>query len=118
MSLTIESTRARIGYLSVFGGFLMLIDTLWGAIAVLPFDWYRPSDITVGISFVMGLPAYILDSWSKKRIIIFLPALLVFRWLALSLLAKPPTLIGPWRVNVLIIVASILLQWSKLRKPA
>ena|SRR5690349_3775441 len=101
----------------VVAGFLMLIDNVWGAIAVLPFDWHRLPDIAVGISFVIALPFYLLDALSKNRVVVFLPALILYRWLSLSLVVKHASLWGPWRVNVLLIVASILLQWSKLRKP-
>ena len=96
---------------------LMLVDTLWGTIAILPFDWYRLPDIVVGTSFVLGLPCYLLDAFSKRRIVVFLPALIMYRWLALSILAHPRSLWGPWRVNVLLIVASILVQSSKRRQP-
>ena len=102
----------------VVGALLMLIETLWGAIAVLPLDWHRLPDIVVGISFVVGLLSYLLDALSKKRIIIFLPALFLFRWLALSVATTHPSLLAPLQVNVLLIPASMLLQWSKRRRPA
>jgi hypothetical protein len=100
----------------MFGAVLMLIDNLWGVVAVLPFDWHQTAEITVGVSFLIGLPMYFIDWTSRNRLIIFLPALLVFRWLALSFLATPQTFVGPWRVCELIIMASIVLQWSKLKR--
>jgi len=95
----------------------MLLDDLWGGIAILPFDWSHPSEMTVGISLVVGLPCYLLDAFSRRRIIVFLPALFAFRWLALTLGEPQPRFFIPW-VNALIVLAAILLQWSKLRSPA
>jgi hypothetical protein len=102
----------------IVGGLLMLLESLWGVVAVLPFDWRQLPNLVVGISFVIGLPCYLLDSLARRRTLVFLPALLLYRWIALGLLVKPHTLVGPWRVCVLLILASLLLQWSKLRTPA
>jgi len=96
----------------------MLIDSLWGVIAVLPLDWRQLPHLVVGISFVIGLPCYLLDALTRRRMLVFLPALLLYRWIALGLLVKPHTVAGPWRVCVLLILASLLLQWSKLRARA
>ena len=118
MSLTAESTKSRVGYLAMLGGVLMLIDTLWGSIAVLAFDWSSPNEAAAGISFVIGLPTYVLDFWSKRRVVLFLPALFLFRWLAVSIGSASPTFIQPWTLNALVIAAAVLLQASKLRRHA
>ncbi|HTL03130.1 MAG TPA: hypothetical protein VL243_12910 [Vicinamibacterales bacterium] len=116
MSLTAESTKARIGYLAMFGGFLALVDSLWGALLILPFGFGNGIEIALGIGLVLGLPAYILDFRSRRRIVIFLPVLLLFRWILMSAVAVPHSLGQPWRWNVLLIAATVLLQWSNLRQ--
>jgi hypothetical protein len=116
MSLTAESTKVRIGYPAMLGGFLMLIDSLWGVIAVLPFSMAHGTEIALAISLVVGLPAYVLDFRSKRRIVIFLPILFLFRWIAAGAISVPFALGEPWRINGLITAAAVLLQWSKLRQ--
>jgi hypothetical protein len=116
MSTSAESRTAR--FIAVVGAILMLIDSLWGGIAVLPFDWSRITDLTIGIGLVLGLPTYVLDLWSKTRIVMFLPALFLFRWVAGSFASTPPSFGGePWRGSVLLITSALLLQWSKLQTP-
>ena len=116
MSTKTDLTKNRIGDVGMFGAFLMLIDTLWGGIAVLPFDWGELIDIVLGISLVIGLPMYILDLWSKRRFIAFLPSLFVIRYVAMVYASTPPTLGPPWLGSKLLIAASVLLQWAKLRR--
>jgi len=101
----------------MWGGILMLIDSLWGVVAVLPFSMANGSDIALAISLVLGLPAYVLDFRSNRRIVIFLPVLFLFRWIAAGAISVPFTLGQPWRINGLIMAATVLLQWSKLRPP-
>jgi hypothetical protein len=121
----------------IVAGLVAVIDTLWGAIAVLPFDWTRPNDAVLGISFVLGLPAYLLDLWIKPPVVIFLPALALLRGFATHCIGAPtsgehlraddlfsqlvhfcagsPTLGWQLRGTELLIAAALLLQWSKLR---
>jgi len=47
---------------------LILIDFVWGAVAVYPLDWTRAADVVLGTSFLIGLPAYVFDFWRKGRI--------------------------------------------------
>jgi len=101
---------------AMWGGILMLIDSLWGVVAVLPFSMANGSDIALAISLVLGLPAYVLDFRSNRRIVIFLPVLFLFRWIAAGAISVPFTLGQPWRINGLIMAAAVLLQWSKLRQ--
>lgn len=110
-----EDAIERIGSLTLLAGCLMLIDTVWGAIAVIPFDWSRLSEAVLGISFLIGLPAYLLDVWRKGRVVIFLPAVILLRGFAESYAGSPPALRWQFAGNQLLIVASILLQFSKLR---
>jgi hypothetical protein len=103
----------------MLGGSLMLIDTVWGALAVLGIGFEPLLDIPLDVSLVAGLPAYVLDAWSRSRIIVFLPALYLLRWYVGSHIGSAPNDVSPpWRGSVLLIVASGLLQWSKLQKSA
>lgn len=115
MSLAAASPKARIGYLSILGGFATLIDLVWGAIAVLPFDWTLPHEAVLGVSFLIGLPAYLLDFRRKGRVVIFLPAVILLRGFAESYAGSPHALGWQLRGNELLIAAYLLLQWSKLR---
>jgi len=110
-----HSSKIQAGYLlPLFAGFLIIIDTVWGAIAVLPLDWTRLNEAVLGVSFLIGLPAYVFDLRRDGRGLVFLPAVVVMRWLAESYAAFPAPLGRPWTGNLLIIAGSLLLQWSKL----
>lgn len=116
MPLTPEYTKARIGYLAMFGGFLMLIDTLWGGLAVTSLYWARVSELALAVAFVLGLPAYLLDFVSSRRIVVFLPALFFFRWASDSYAGPPGTMSRPWHGTELLIASAVLLQLSKLSR--
>lgn len=115
MSLTMKSMRSRVDVLVLIGGFVALVDTVWGGLASLGFDLYRMNELVVGVSFVLGFPAYLLDFWINKRIAFSMLGLFLFRWIALCFGGPTPVLCSPWRVSVLLIVAFVLLQLSKLR---
>ena len=116
MSLTMKSMRSRFGILVLIGGFVALVDTVWGGLASLGFDLYRMNELVVGISFVLGFPMYLLDLWLDKRIAVSMVGLFFFRWIALCFGGPTPVFCSPWRVSVLLIVAFVLLQLSKLRR--
>jgi hypothetical protein len=101
----------------MLGGSLMLIDTLWGVVPVLGIGFEPLLDVPLDISLVAGLPAYMLDAWSRVRIVVFLPALYLLRWFVWTHIGRAPHHWGspPWGGTVLLIVASALLQWSKLQ---
>src|SRR5262245_21153275 len=102
---TIDPTQSQAGSRVLFGKALMLIDTLWGALAFLggvliigpSHAGGRESllDLALAISLVAGLPAYVLDSRSRRRIIVFLPALYLFRWYVGSHIGPPPYDLSP-----------------------
>ena len=107
--------RKRVDLLAALGGLLALIDSLWGGIAALPFDWSQARDAFLGLALMIALPAYALDFWSGRHVVLFLPALFLLRWIATSTVSTPPYWGDPWRGSLLLIVASILLQLSKLQ---
>ena len=94
-----------IDRLAILGGVVMLLETLFGLVLVAGLGPPRPGDIAVAVVLLGGLPAYLLDVWSKSRILIALPALFALRLLILDW----------WRFNELLIPAAILLQCWKLR---
>ena len=101
----------------MIGLYLMLFDSLGGAIAVLGIGFDRLPDVALDVSLVAGLPAYALDLWIGRRVIVFLPALYLFRWFVVSHIGPAPyDFSPPWRGSLLLIVASVLLLWSKLRR--
>ena len=93
----------------------MVIDTVWGAVAVLPFDWRRTGDALLGITFLLGLAAFLLDLWRRGRIVIFLPILILLRGFAESHAGSPAKVGWQFRGNELLIAAWVLLQLSKLQ---
>ena len=113
MSVARESTRALLLKLAAL---LVLVDTAWGVVAVLPFDWTLPNEALLGVSFLLGLPAYLLDFWNKRRVVIALPAVVLFRGCA-EFYAGSPHPLG-WQLwgNQLLIAALVILQWSKLQR--
>jgi hypothetical protein len=116
MSLTIELMKRRIDFLALIGGFVILLDSVWGGMAAAWLDWNRVNELALGISFVLGAPIYLLDLWMDKRIAISMLGLFFFRWIATWFAGPTPVLCSPWRGNVLFILAFVLLQLSKLRQ--
>jgi len=68
MSVRIESARHSVDILARVGGFVALVDTVWLGIAAIPLDLGRTNELVLAISFVLGLPAYLLDLWIDERI--------------------------------------------------
>ena len=112
--------KTRFDLLMLVGGILMLLDTAWGIAADLGLDWSRINEVFLGLSLVLGLPAYLLDLWTTKRlrVPVFLLGLFVFRWLARCSGGTTFALCNPLRGSVLLIMAFALLQYSRLRKMA
>lgn len=116
MSLRRESIRTRVDSLALIGGFIALLDTAWGGILGLGLDLSRTNELVLGISFVLVLPAYLLDLWLDKRIAISMLGLFFFRWNATCFGGPAPVICSPFRGNVLLISALVLIQLSKLRR--
>jgi hypothetical protein len=57
MQLTIDSIRQRFDSLALLGAFVVLVDTVWGAVAALGLDLSRMNELVLAISFVLGFPA-------------------------------------------------------------
>jgi hypothetical protein len=114
-SEAIEPKRHRIDSLTLLAGVVILLDSVWGGIATLGLDWSRTNELVMGISFVLGIPMYLLDVWINKRIAICLLGLFFFRWVARCFGGSTPVLCNPWSGSLLLILAFALLQWSKLR---
>lgn len=117
MSSTVASESRTLSSLAVLAGIAALLDTGIGGMASLGLDWSRMNEAVMGVSFVLGFPMYLLDLWLKRRIAVCLLALFVFRWVARCFGGPTPVLCNPfiWPVGILLFLALILLQWSKLR---
>ena len=115
MPLTMKSMSDRVDSLALIGGFIMLVDTAWGGIAALGLDLNRMNELVLAISFVLGFPIYLLDLWINKRIAVSMLGLFLFRWIATCFGGPTPVFCSPWRGSVLLILALVLLQLSKLR---
>jgi len=111
-----ELSRKRLEPLLVLGGLVSLVDTIWMGLATLGLDLSRTNELILAISFVLGFPAYLVDSRTNKRIAISLLVLITFRWIATCFAGPTPVLCSPWRGNQFLIVAFVLLQASKLRR--
>lgn len=111
------SKRHRIDFLALLGGLAALLDSAWGAIAVLGLDPSRTIELILGITFLLGLPIYLLDLWINKRIAIFVLALFLFRWITGCFAGGTPHLCSPISVpaSIFLFSAFVLLQSSKLR---
>ena len=100
----------RIDRLAILGGFVRLLETAFGCWAVVMsmafagLDITQPRGLAIAVAYLGGLPAYLLDGRSSRRIAVFLPMLCVLRLLTLG-----------WRADVLLIPVTILLQRWKLR---
>ena len=115
MSLA-ESMSARASQLAMLGWVLAMVDSLWGMMPALVIGFNGPIEIALDIGLTAGLPAYALDFWSKSRVLIFLPALYVLRWIVQMHAGHTPHVLSlPWGGSKLLIAASVLLQWYKLR---
>jgi hypothetical protein len=100
--------------LLILGGVAALLDTVIGLIINLGLDHSRPYDNLLGISFVLGLPMYLLDVRLKKRFVFFL----AFLFLSRSVIRSAPRhVIGnpiDWPVGILLFSALVLLQLYKV----
>jgi hypothetical protein len=110
--------KTRADSLTLLGGFVMLLDTAVGGIVLLGLDLSRTNELVFGVSLVLGMPMYLLDLWINMRIAICLLWLFLFRWGAQCFLGPRPSLSNPfvWPVGILLFVALVLLQASKLRR--
>ena len=114
--MTRESIRKRVNSLVLIGGFIMLVDSAWGGLAALGLDLRRTNELVLAISLVIGFPIYLLDLRINQRIAISMIGLFLFRWIVLCFGGPTPVLCSPWRGSVLLIVAFVLLQLSKLHR--
>ena len=106
-TLAREPGRLRVDAFTLIGEIAILLDTLWGTLASLGLDWGRMNEFLLAISFVLGVPMYLLDVWLGYRVAIGLLGLVVFRWLMVGI---------SWRGSLLLFLAFALLQSSKLRR--
>lgn len=111
-----ELVGRRMSPLVLLGGIAILLDTVWGGIAVLGLDLGRGNELVMGISFVLGLPTYLLDLWLNRRIAVFLIGLFFFRWIARCFGGPTPVLCNPLDYSIFLILAFTFLQWAKLRR--
>ena len=110
--------QRRIDSLVWIGGGLILLDTLWGALADMGLDSTQTSDLVLAISFILGLPAYLLDVWFKKRVAYSLLGVFLFRWIVLSSIGPTFVLQNPVTGNLLLIASFVLLQLYKTEQPS
>jgi hypothetical protein len=115
MPLAMTAMKRRVDGLAIIGGLVILVDTAWGGLLSLGLDPARANELTLGISFVLGLPLYLLDLWIGKRIALSMLGLFFFRWIATCFAGPSFVLCNPFRGSVLLILAFVLLQLSKLR---
>jgi hypothetical protein len=113
VALTTESMRRRTDALVVISGFILLVDTVWGGKAALGLDLSRTSALVMGMSLVLGFPAYLLDLWIDKKIAVSMLALFVFRGIAMYFGGATQVGFSLWHGNVLLIVGFVFLQLSK-----
>jgi hypothetical protein len=120
MSYSINAKKHSLDNLTIIGGIVIALDTLFGILAILGLDLKRPNELLMGISFVLGLPVYILDVRHNNRVAIGLWILFLVRWIARCFGGATPTICSPfvWPVGILLFTAVVLLQISKLRQPA
>lgn len=109
--------RNSIDSLLVLAGVAALLDTAIGTVAALGLDWSSPHEAVMGVSFVLGLPVYLLDLWLNRRIAFGLAGLFLFRWVARCFGGPTPVLCNPfvWPVGILLFLALACLQTSRLR---
>jgi hypothetical protein len=118
MSSLKEAKGNSIDWLVALSGVAALLDTIIGTMINLGLDHSRARDLAFGISLVLGFPMYLLDLYFKKRFAFFLAALFLFRWAVRSFVGSTPVLGNPidWPVGILLFLALVLLQLSKLRR--
>jgi len=116
MPLTKESIKGRVDSFAAIGGFVIIIESILGVLAVLGLDLRRTNELVMGISFVLGFPMYLFDLWIDWRIAVSLLGLFLFRWIARCLGGPTMVLCNPLDGSTLLIVAFALLQTSKLRR--
>jgi hypothetical protein len=116
MPLTVESLKRRVDSLTLIGGLIALVDSAWGGFAAIGLDSTRTNELVLAISLVLSFPAYVLDLWIDDRIAVSLIAVFLFRWIAVCFGGPTVVFCWPWRGSILLILAFVLLQSSKLRR--
>lgn len=116
MPLTQGILRGRLSTLALLGAMAALLDTVWGVLAILGLDLSRGNEPLMGVTFVLGLPVYLLDLYSSKRIAFGLVTLFLLRWIACCFGGPTAVLCSPWKINGLIILAIVLLEAAKWRR--
>ena len=96
---------------AVAAGIITLCLSLYGCIAVLPFDLERISDVSVAVWLIGPFPIYLLQFWSKRVASIGLWVLFLYAWANRSLNSVPRGLLNPldWSGGVALLIAAILM---------
>jgi hypothetical protein len=114
--LTQVIPRGRLSVLALLAALAALIDTIWGVFAVLGLDLSQRNELLMGITFVLGLPSYLLDLYISKRVAFGLISVFLLRWVACCFGGPTAVLCSPWKINAMIIVAFVLLETAKWRQ--
>jgi hypothetical protein len=79
-------------------------------------DPSRLDDMVLMVSLVAGAVMYTMDARSHRRLAVCVLGLWMLRWAATCFAGPAPaSIVVPWRNSQYLLVAFVLLQWSKLR---
>ena len=117
MQMTRPSRGGRVDPLTLVGGVVILVDAFCGRIAILWLDLSQFNQLGLSLIVLLGVPMYLLDVWLETGGTFSLLGLLFIRWAWRCLMRPTPVRLNPLDGNLLLIVALVLLQTSKLRGP-
>lgn len=112
-----KNNPTRLAPLDLFAGVFALADTVIGAIIFIALEPGPPGDVIMGVTFVLGFPAYLFDEWFTGRVPVGLLTVFWLRWLARCSGGGHFVLVNPfvWPVGILLTIAIIALQWQRIR---
>jgi hypothetical protein len=99
-------------------GFFALLDTAIGSTSLMWLDLGRTNELLTAITFVLGVPMYLIDLRLKKPVAIGLLTLITCRWAVLNAGTWPPRFsdLFAWPMGILLTLSFVFLQLSRLRR--
>jgi hypothetical protein len=108
MTQSIKFARWSLGV----GGFVLLMQTLFGLVAILGLGFDSIRDITTALCLTLAFPSYLVGLKSLRISTILLWLFFVAQWANACLLSRPPELGSPfdWPHGDTLFAAIILVQ--------
>jgi len=117
MSRPMTSPRSvTVTVFAVLSGLFAFIDTLIGGIIVYWGSfWNAPFELALGVSFILGAPAYLVDLANKRTVSVCMLTVFMLRWGLRCFAGVHPAIVNPIEgpVGILLPVSIVLMHLAK-----